>query len=68
MLRESLGRRSPTVNTPAVDGYPHTVLVARCKNGNSDETRSSPCDRVGSENADLIAARTEGSNVIDGSL
>ena len=39
-----------------------------CENGNSDETRSSPCDRVGSENPDLIAARTEGSKVIDGGL
>ena len=47
------------------DGYPHTVLVARCKNGNSDETRSSPCDRVGSDNPDLITARTQRSQVID---
>ncbi len=45
------------------------VLVARlCEDGNSDETRSPPRDRVGSENPDLVDARTGGSKVIDGGL
>ena len=45
-----------------------SVLVARCKNGYRDKTRSSPGDRIGSENPDLVGARTEGSNVVDGRL
>ena len=64
--------RSPTVDMPAFrDGFsPRTTyaLIARHENGNSDETCSSPCNRVGSDNADLVAARTERSQVIDGGL
>ena len=44
------------------------VLVARCGHGYRDETRSSPGDRIGPENFDLVGARTEGSNMIDGGL
>ena len=45
------------------------MLVAIWReNGNSDEPCSPPRDRVGPENADLVAARTECSQVIDGGL
>lgn len=48
---------------------PHVLgLVARYENGDSDETCSSPCDRVRCKDPDLIAARTQGSQVIDGGL
>ena len=45
-----------------------SLLLVACENGNSDEPRPSPCDRIGSENPDLVGARTEGSNVVDGGL
>ena len=57
---------------PAIrDGFSPRIacaLIARHENGNSDETCSSPCNRVGSDNADLVATRTERSQVIDGGL
>ena len=62
-----LAAREPKASSQLLGGV-RLRLVARCENGDGDETRSSPCDRVGSENPDLIGARTEGSHVIDGGL
>jgi hypothetical protein len=43
-------------------------LVAGGENGDSDETRPSPCDHVRPQNIDLVGAGTERSHVIDGGL